>query len=219
MLTELLYLIVVHSHITRMDTKNLAIVLTPNLTRKDQPDTAVPLEQFFNALIMNKDTVLYVRTPTPFPFPFPFPSLPSESRGLQWGAAAASDSADARVRARARRGVLTRFWSSYVCVCICVCVCVYGSRPLLPCPVLSCLAGWLTSGRHGSLCLGDANPSSVAAALAGVRRGTRGERAARGAAHPLHFRGLHPLAGPCLRGAAWQSSLAAIAEIAIADAE
>lgn len=61
MLTELLYLIVVHSHITRMDTKNLAIVLTPNLTRKDQPDTAVPLEQFFNALIMNKDTVLYVR--------------------------------------------------------------------------------------------------------------------------------------------------------------
>ena len=65
MLTELLYLIVVHSHITRMDTKNLAIVLTPNLTRKDQPDTAVPLEQFFNALIMNKDTVLYVRTLKP----------------------------------------------------------------------------------------------------------------------------------------------------------
>ena len=63
-LVELLYLIVVHQHATRMDAKNLSIVLGPNLTRRDQPMGIVPLEQFFNTLIMNKDTVLYVRKQT-----------------------------------------------------------------------------------------------------------------------------------------------------------
>jgi hypothetical protein len=65
-LIELLYLIVCHTSVTRMDIKNISIVLTPNFTRKDQPGVVVPLEAFWSILIQNKDTVLYNgRSPTP----------------------------------------------------------------------------------------------------------------------------------------------------------
>lgn len=62
-LIELLYLIVCDNATTRMDVKNLAIVLTPNFTRRDQPGVVLPIEPFWQILINNKDSVLYGGNP------------------------------------------------------------------------------------------------------------------------------------------------------------